>query len=358
MAESDTEEAWDPVDNIEPHILVKLDPDFVKYWTGVMNRGSASGNVTIGQVRANPTKLFAPPCARDTEGYLRTVNKEVTSEDGAKIPVRVYYPDESIHGPGPYPVHLNFHGGGFVLGDLSSESTLCMSMSKGAGVAVVDVNYRHCPKTVWGKCFQDGWAALNWARDEAASLRFRPDSVSVGGISAGGHISAVLQHRARDAGIPLKIMMASVPATNDGLAYKHYTDAPFASFHEFSNGPILSWKMFKWFGSQTMPEDRQAEVRSMWPDWWLAPIRAPNFRGLCPSYIRTAECDPLRDEGEAYGMKLVAGGNDVKMKRYLGSPHTFMFLVERREDGQYDAMKQKTQYDIDSIAALKEAHCT
>lgn len=36
-------------------------------------------------------------------------------------------------------------GGGFVLGGLSNESTLCMSMCDGAGVAVVDVNYRHCP---------------------------------------------------------------------------------------------------------------------------------------------------------------------------------------------------------------------
>ena len=35
-------------------------------------------------------------------------------------------------------------GGGFVLGNLSSESTLCLSMRE-AGVAVVDVNYRHCP---------------------------------------------------------------------------------------------------------------------------------------------------------------------------------------------------------------------
>jgi acetyl esterase/lipase len=35
-------------------------------------------------------------------------------------------------------------GGGFVLGDLQSEAQLCLSMRE-AGVAVVDVNYRHCP---------------------------------------------------------------------------------------------------------------------------------------------------------------------------------------------------------------------
>lgn len=345
MAGSD-QRHWDPVKEIEPHTLAKLDPSFVKYWTEVMNKTSLPAHISIEEVRNNP-EIFSQECALDTKGHQGTVETEITSEDGAKIPARVYYPNSSKHGPGPYPVHLNFHGGGFVLGDLSCESTLCLSMSEGAGVAVVDVNYRHCPETAWGKCFQDGWAALNWARDEATSFKFKSDSISIGGISAGAHISIVLQHMARDAGFPLKIVMASVPPATDGLAYKYYTDSPFASFHEFYRGPVLSWERIKWFGNLAMPEDKQAELRSTWPDWWFAPLRAPNFRGLCPTFVRTAECDPLRDEGEAYAMKLVAGGNDVRIKRYLGSPHIFMALK---------VMKQKEQYDIDSITALKEAH--
>ena len=55
------------------------------------------------------------------------------------------------------------------------------------------------------------------------------------------------------------------------------------------------------------------------PAWWLSPILAPNFAGLCDTFIRTAECDMLRDEGEAYGMKSIAAGNRGTMKRYLGS---------------------------------------
>ena len=77
------------------------------------------------------------------------------------------------------------------------------------------------------------------------------------------------------------------------------------------------------------------------------PPHAPNWKGLCDSFIRTAEIDPLRDEGEAYGMKLLAGGNKVTMKRYLGSPHTFMY---------FKFMGQKGEFDLDSIEALKAAH--
>lgn len=338
---------YDPVEVIEPHILAKLDPDFVSRWTELMNSiPDPTHEVTIEEIRADP-KVLAPPCALDTKGRPRTAENEVTSEDGAKIPVRIYYPDESKHGPGPYPVHLNFHGGGFVLGNLSTESTLCLSMSEGAGVVVVDCNYRHCPEAVWGKCFQDAWAALKWVKNEGEKLNVKADSISLGGISAGGHISIVLQHLARDAGLPLKLVMATVPPSEEGLFYKYYTDSPFASFHEFYRGPILAFARIKWFGNLAVPEDKKDEVRKMWPGWWFAPLRAPDFKGLCPTLVRTAECDPLRDEGEAYAMKLVAGGNKVAIKRYLGAPHTFMYM---------DFMKQKRQYDLDSIDALKEAH--
>ncbi|KAB5559596.1 Alpha/Beta hydrolase protein [Coniochaeta sp. 2T2.1] len=313
-----------PLDAIEPHIVAKLDPDFLKFYVDVLSMNPPAQAWSIEQVRANPEK-FRVPIAVNTTGWERVVDHTVKSDDGADIPVR----------------------GGFVLGDLESEAQLCLSMRDGAGVVVIDVNYRHCPETVWGKCVQDGWAALSWTRDAAGTLNVNPDSVSIGGISAGGQISLILQHLARDAGVPLKLCMASVPPAADGFFYKFYTESPFPSFHEFYRSPILPWARIQWFGKQSMPEDKVEELQAMWPDWWFSPLRARNWSGLCDTYIRTAECDVLRDEGEAYGMKLVAGGNKVTFKRYLGAPHTFMYLP---------AMKQKHVYDEDAIAALKVAH--
>jgi acetyl esterase/lipase len=96
-------------DLIEPHILAKLDPDFVKYFTEVLAKNPAAQAVTIEEVRSHPEK-FRAPIALDTTEWERVTNHEVTSEDGAEIPVRVYYPDPRDYGNGPYPVHLNFHG--------------------------------------------------------------------------------------------------------------------------------------------------------------------------------------------------------------------------------------------------------
>lgn len=50
------------------------------------------------------------------------------------------------------------------------------------------------------------------------------------------------------------------------------------------------------------------------------------FQESGKALIYTAECDPLRDEGEAYGMKLVEAGNEVTMKRFEGVPHAFMHM--------------------------------
>lgn len=180
-------------------------------------------------------------------------------------------------------------------------------------------------------------------RSESASLNINPFSVSIGGISAGAHISIILQHLARDNSIPLRLCLASVPPSTDGLAYKSYTDSPYSSFTEFAHGPVLPWARIKWFGEHC----KLNEVRDLWPDWWLAPIRATNWTGLCETFIRTGECDPLRDEGEAYGMKLVEGGNKVTIKRYLGAPHTFMYLP---------TLKTKGEYDADAVEALRVAH--
>ncbi|CAP61385.1 uncharacterized protein PODANS_4_270 [Podospora anserina S mat+] len=357
----------DGLDLIEEHILPKLDPEFLQYFIDVIAKQPPAHTIPIEEVRKSPQK-HQPPCALDSSKEKGVGDHVVSSQDGTSIPVRVYHPVEDERGvvrPGPHPVHLNFHGGGFVLGDLHSEAGLCLVMRR-AGVVVVDVNYRHCPgtvsqmlfgpgassdsvvvETIWGKCIQDAWAALNWVRDEHVSLNVDPFSISIGGVSAGGHISLVLQHMARDAGIPLKLCMPTVPPTTDCLSLDYYTQSPYPSFHEFHQGPVLPWKRIKYFGNQCMPRDKLPEIRKMWPDWWLAPMRAPNWSGLCNTYIRTAEVDPLRDEGEAYAMKLVANGTMVTLKRYLGCPHTFMYL---------GVLSQKRQWDEDSIHALKVAH--
>jgi acetyl esterase len=50
--------------------------------------------------------------------------------------------------------------------------------------------------------------------------------------------------------------------------------------------------------------------------------------------IITAECDPLRDQGEAYAEKLRRAGVPVTHKRYDGMIHPFVSLAGIVDDGR------------------------
>ena len=152
-----------------------------------------------------------------------------------------------------------------------------------------------------------------------------------------------------EAGIPLKLVIASVTPSTDGLTYTSCEQSPYPSFKEFAKGAALNWDRINWFGQLCFPRDKIEQLRKSFPDWWLAPINAKSWNRLPDTVILTAECDPLRDEGEAYAAKLIETGNKVTVKRFLGMPHTFVYMA---------ALSKKREWDMTIVEALKAAHAT
>ena len=67
------------------------------------------------------------------------VKREDKTVDG--VGVLIYTPP----GSGKKPVGIYTHGGGFVVGNLDSESLICDVISKNTGSVVVSVDYRLAP---------------------------------------------------------------------------------------------------------------------------------------------------------------------------------------------------------------------
>lgn len=247
--------------------------------------------------------------------------------DGGTVPVRVYTPS----GQGPLPALLYFHGGGFTGGSIDGGDLRCRVLAEWAGVVVVNVGYRLAPANPFPAAVDDAYGTTAWVINEAAKLGVDPNRVAVGGDSAGGNLAAVITHLAKARSLRLAFQYLVYPAT--GLA------GDTASRREFGKGYGLDIP-----AGPPATEYLQGHDPA---DPLASPLRNTDFSGLPPAFIATAECDPLRDEGEAYAEKLRAAGVSVQCKRYEGMIHAFASGFR-----DFDAA---VELSLDSARALQQA---
>jgi acetyl esterase len=90
-------------------------------------------------------------------------------------------------GPGPFPLLIYVHGGGFITLDKSHYTRICKSFAA-AGYVVFNVNYRRAPQFRFPDNITDVGSAVSWAISNAIAYRGDPDRVFMAGYSAGAHL--------------------------------------------------------------------------------------------------------------------------------------------------------------------------
>lgn len=228
------------------------------------------------------------------------------------IPIRVYASEGDN-----LPVVMYFHGGGWVLGDIESHDGTCKQLLAELGDAVVvSVHYRLAPEDKYPAAADDCYAAAAWVAENGGQIGADGSRMAVCGDSAGGNLSAVVSQMARDRGGPaIAAQVLHVPVTDHNYSYPSYT--------ENAEGMLLTRDSMVWFWDHYLPNAEAGQ------EAYASPIRAADLSGLAPALIQTAEFDPLRDEGEAYGAAIEAAGGDVTVHRYDGVVHDpfMMFAV-------------------------------
>lgn len=225
------------------------------------------------------------------------------------LPYRLYRPAT----PGPHPIVVYFHGGGWVLGDEQSDDPFCRDMCRRSDMIFVSVGYRHAPEHRFPAAAEDGYAATRWIAEHAAELGGNGSPVLVAGWSAGGNIAAVTCQLARDRG---------GPAIGGQLLVCPVTDCSFdrSSYTENATGYFLTQSLMYWFWDiYCSPADRT--------DPRVSPLRG-ELAGLPPAYVVTCEFDPLRDEGIAYAEALGAAGVPVGQLKAHGHFHSSFTMVD------------------------------
>ncbi|WP_408898700.1 alpha/beta hydrolase [Nocardioides sp. R1-1] len=229
---------------------------------------------------------------------------EVRDVDAGGVPARLYLPD------GYDAVVVHAHGGGFVFNDVEVHDAAARRFASISGSAVLSVDYRRPPEHRFPAAPDDLAAAVRWL-DGQPGLAGLPAFAH--GDSAGGNLALVTALR--------------LPGRFTGVALVYPFLDPTASFDSYRTAADgFDPEEAAWYWQQYAAGPADLEH----PD--LAPLRSPSLDTLPPTFVATAEHDPLRDEGEELVRRLAEAGVEVVGTRYLGQIHGFW-----RHAGVFDA---------------------
>ncbi|NQW17225.1 MAG: alpha/beta hydrolase [Chloroflexi bacterium] len=292
------------------HPQAKAELEFLRSLGVPENNTQTPQQARQGHVDRRPKDPPAPEPVHFVE------DREIPGPAG-DLKVRVYRPSDADG----LPMLLGIHGGGWVLGDVITEDGSMRGLVNGAQCVAVSVEYRLAPESRFPEPLDDCYAALEWMAEHAGELGGDASRLAVAGTSAGGNLSAAVALKARD---------ESGPGLSHQVLFTPVIDHDFTteSYKTRGEGYFLTQDSMEWFwhnyiGPNGDPYHPLASV-----------LRATDLSGLPATTIVTAEYDPLRDEGEAYGVALAEAGVDVECTRYDGMIHGFNLQPGKFDDGR------------------------
>jgi acetyl esterase len=292
------------------------------------------------------------------------------------LPLRLYRPT-----PGPLPIVLFIHGGGWTLNDIDTHDHLCRRIAMRSGWLVASLDYRRAPEHPHPAALEDARFAYDWLLANPAALggdpakgdpakgdsakgdpakgdpakgdsakgdpakgdpaKGNPALVAVAGESSGAATAAALAMLLRDTG--------AAPPALQILAYPmiDYPDR-WPSYQERGSGYTLDSPLARWFVEHNLPVD--FDPANPYRDPYLFPLGAPELGDLPPALVMTAEFDPLRDEGIAYAERLKAAGGVVEHLHVDNQMHGFLMI-----DRAVSRAGELIDHLADTLAATRTA---
>ena len=251
----------------------------------------------------DPTKIFH-----------KTIDYKIYNGNH-QIPVRIFLPGEKMEDD--LPVFLFFHGGGWVTESIDNYERICARLASATDHIVVSVEYRLAPEYPFPIGFYDCYMAAKAMYTNQFILNTDPDKITLIGDSAGGNLAAAVSLMARDQGEFLpKRQILIYPAVNNDYS----EESPYLSVRRYGTEYLLTaGKMRDYINFYASAEEDKKSK-------YLAPLMETDYSNQPDTLILTAECDPLRDEGEEYGRRLKEAGNKVEVHRIQDALHGFFAL--------------------------------
>ena len=263
-------------------------------------------------VRDYRIHLASKGFVRPSDDSVEEIETQIPGPAGAPdIPIRIYTPKNLGR---PAPAYINFHGGGFIFGDLDSEHARTLAISKACQAIAITIDYRLAPEHPYPAAINDCFTALLWLVNNAKDMSVDTSKIVVGGGSAGGNLAASIALMARDRGGPSICYQMLIYPVLDDRADTQSMSSSDDTYVITSQNVLDMWDYYLGSDRTKVP-------------YYAAPSRAVDLSRLPPAYIMTCEHDPLRDEAIIYAMKLMDAGIPVELHNYPGTVHGFDYLI-------------------------------
>lgn len=263
--------------------------------------------------------------------YLKFLEKTLDASievDGREIPIRLFYPKGQVQ----EGLLLFFHGGGWIYGNVETYHKVCRNLANETNQIVISVDYRLAPENPFPRGLEDCYDVAKKFYTENTILDVPSSKITLIGDSAGGNLAAAVSLLARDR----KEFTVSKQILIYPVTYNNHTESsPFPSIVTEGKDYLLTTKNVMDYMDLYISNIEDAE------NPYVAPLLAEDVSNQPATLIITAEHDPLRDEGEAYGEKLREAGNFVEVHRILDTIHGFFNfgLLQKANKETYTYMK-------------------
>jgi acetyl esterase len=233
----------------------------------------------------------------------RAATRLIPAPDGRRVKVRVLAPQS------PKGVYLHIHGGGWVLGAGDQQDPMLERIADTAGLACVSVDYRLAPEHPYPAGPDDCEAVAVWLA-EHAKAEFGTDKLTIGGESAGGHLSAVTLLRMRD-------RHGYTGFRGANLVYGAYDLGMTPSQRAYGGRRLV-------LRTIDIVQFRQAFLPGMthFDDPDISPLFG-DLKGLCPALFSVGTADALLDDSLFMHARWTVAGNRAELAIWPGGAHGF-----------------------------------
>ena len=226
------------------------------------------------------------------------------------------------------PVHINIHGGAFLIGAPRQDDHLVRAVAGEVGATVVNVDYSTAPRARYPQAHEECFDVLDWVRVSGASMGWDDQRVSISGSSAGANLALGALELARQAGHPaVRTCVLVVPTLDQTIPPEAYT-SPLAQTTPRADRPFVSPRLIRVIQETYFADaSRRAE-----------PLASPalgedEVAALPPLLVMAAEQDSLRPQIERFVEKARAKAVPVTYRCFPGVDHDFP--VQPDKDGEH-----------------------